>query len=255
MVSLRDGLLKLIGLRGKFMVGKDTLGELALVAGQTIRLSERTLLEVLEVQVPVEVMALSHPALGTRPIHGTMSLVRGQSLQATAGAVRGAVLVIWSDADRWFARRGDGVDIELWPGLELDVDGEAVRVVTQTTSDGGESTALDRHAIDSPLHLVVRYDSVHLRREEEVLVFDGFIARILSDLAIASVPMSWSSIARELWPDENDMLVLRRNWDATLARMRKKLRAARIRTDLVRADHGGNFELVLRRSDRLEDQT
>ena len=55
--------------------------------------------------------------------------------------------------------------------------------------------------------------------------------------------------------DEDEPAVLRRNWDAAMARLRKKLREARIRTDLVRADRTGNVELVLRRADRVEDQT
>ena len=102
----------------------------------------------------------------------------------------------------------------------------------------------------------MRYDTVHIHRDAApTLTLDGIIARIVSDLATAGVPMGWQVLSAELWPGEADLAILRRNWDAALARLRKKLREARIRADLVRADRSGNFELFLARGDRVDDQT
>ncbi len=47
---------------------------------------------------------------------------------------------------------------------------------------------------------------------------------------------------------------MRRKWDASLARLRQKLRENRIRADLIRADGAGNFELLLYPGDIVDHE-
>ena len=75
----------------------------------------------------------------------------------------------------------------------------------------------------------------------EVVAFDG--------------PVPWEVLAKELWPGEDDRNLLRRKLDVNLSRLRKKLRDARIRPDLVRSDGFGHVELFLHDGDRVEDRT
>lgn len=68
-------------------------------------------------------------------------------------------------------------------------------------------------------------------------------------------PVPWEVLAQELWGDEDDRHLLRRKLDVNLSRLRKKLRDAGIRSDLVRADGFGHFELFLMDGDKVEDRT
>ncbi|MCC6620119.1 MAG: hypothetical protein IT385_02620 [Deltaproteobacteria bacterium] len=256
LVSLREGALKLLGLRGRLSVGGKPVPEVALAPGLRIGLSPRTTLEVVEVEVPSELLALDHPALGKRLLSGVVSIVTRPRLDVLPGARPDAAAVVWSDGLGWFARTGDGADQPLDEGATLTVDGQTFVAITVAVGSSGEITAVDPTQLDTPLHLVVRYDTVHVHRDgAPTLILDGMIARIVSDLATAGVPMGWQLLAKDLWEGEDDPAVLRRNWDAALARLRKKLREARVRADLVRADRSGNFEIFLRRGDRVDDQT
>ena len=59
----------------------------------------------------------------------------------------------------------------------------------------------------------------------------------------------------QLWPRQGDAAALRARFDVNLSRLRRKLRAARIRTDLVNLDGAGVVELLLYPHDRVEDRT
>lgn len=256
LVSLREGALKLLGLRGRLSVGGKSVPEVALSSGLKIGLSPRTTLEVSEVRIPSAMLALDLPGLGRRVLSGVVSLVTQPRVDLIAGANPEAAAVLWSDGLTWFARVRDGSDAPLSPDENLVLEGHTIPIVSVTVGASGEVTTVDPASLESALHLTVRYDTVHIHRDAApTLTLDGIIARIVSDLATAGVPMGWQVLAAELWPGEADPAILRRNWDAALARLRKKLREARIRADLVRADRSGNFELFLARGDRVDDQT
>lgn len=255
-VSLRSGALKLMGLRGRLAVGGKTVPEVTLTSGLEIALSTRTVLTVEEVSTPSTMLALSHPVLGRRPLTATVSLVTRPHLDLVAGVSPDAAALIWSDGLSWFARRRDGADVTLDVGVTLEVEGERLEVVMVSMRDMGESTLVDPASLDSDLHLVLRYDTVHIHRDgTPTVTLDGLIARIVSELASAGVPMGWQALATDLWRGVTDVPVLRRNWDASIARLRKKLREAHIRVNLIRADRSGNFEIFLLDGDRVDDQT
>lgn len=256
MVSLREGALKLLGLRGRLVVDGKVVPEVRLVPGLAIGLSPTTVLEVCEVALPPALVAIEHPELGKRVLSGVCSLVRDRGLTLTAGSHPKALAVVWSDGLGWFARLHGGLDVPLPPGEVAEL-GEVALNVTLVSLDGnGEVTSYDPKGLEAPLRLVARYDTFHIHRGRGApLALDGIIARILSELAIAAVPVGWHLIAESLWPGEQDRIILRRNWDAALARLRKKLKQARLRLDLVRSDRSGNFELFLQKGDRVEDRT
>lgn len=256
MVSLRGGALRLLGLRGRLVVAGRQVPEALLTPGLEIELSRASTLSVIEVNLPSTALALEHPALGRKVLSGTASLLTQPTLTFVAGASRDARAILWSDGLAWYARLVGGEDRALEPGSSLEIDGHTIDVTAVAISPSGEVTHTDPSNIDAQLHLVLRYDSVHIHRKgAPTLTLDGIVARVVSDLGTAGVPISWQVLAAELWPAESDPIALRRNWDANLARLRKKLREARIRADLVRTDHRGNFELVLARGDRVDDQT
>jgi len=256
MVSLRDGVLKLLGLRGRFAVRRANLTEVALKPEMVIHLSSRTRLAVVDVRLPTRFLALKHPALGLCVLSGVMSLVGDGHPRLARGARVGARAIFWTDGEAWFARRGEGEDLPIEGGSVVKIDGLELPVVDVEVDAAGEVTEAGPSRLDHPLVIVARYDTVHIHRDDAPsLVLDGIIARIVSDLAVAGVPIGWQELAAEIWANEDDPAVLRRNWDATLSRLRRKLRGADIRSNLIRPDYSGNFELFLKLGDRVEDQT
>jgi len=253
MVSLREGVLKLLGLRGKFEVDGLVLSEVVLAPRLNVRLSPQTSFEVLDVVVPDHFLMVEGPGLGRVLLTGPMSLVAGPRL--IAGSRHDAELVLWCDGESWFASLRDGTEVALEAGETIAAGSIELSVHLARTTEIGEPTAVDASSIDSSLELIVRYETVHIHHGDSMLALDGQLARLISDLAVAGVPMSWSVLAAELWSGESDPIVLRRNWDSAMSRIRRKLRAARIRADLVRSDRVGNVELFLRRGDRVVDQT
>jgi hypothetical protein len=257
MVSLRDGALKLLGLRGKLLVDGQVFTEVPLRAPMQVALSANTRLDILEVHVPDTLLCISHPDLGRQPLTGTVSLRGGTHLAVWPGSTKEAEAILWTDGERWVALMRDGREVPLEGGTSLDVGGHELAVMHASPREAGGPTNVEEGTIEVPLHIRVRYETVHIhhREGEAPVVLDGQVAHIVSDLATAGVPVAWQVLAREIWPAEADVVVLRRNWDAALARLRRKLREHRVRADLVRADRNGNFELFLRRQDKVVDET
>lgn len=95
------------------------------------------------------------------------------------------------------------------------------------------------------VHLIARYDTVHIHVEGRPAVsLDGIAARIVSELAELGGPVSWDVLAGEVWRGDDDRLSLRSRWDVALARLRRKLRDNRIRPDLIRASGTGRRRQV-----------
>ena len=67
--------------------------------------------------------------------------------------------------------------------------------------------------------------------------------------------MSWDDLAAEIWSDDLPRQVLRSRWDMQMMRLRKRLKEAGIRTDLIRPDGAGLIELVLGIQDKVIDET
>jgi hypothetical protein len=86
------------------------------------------------------------------------------------------------------------------------------------------------------------------------VIFSGMQARLLSELVAVDGPIRWPALTQELWPDEEDTTVRRGRLDALLLRIRRRLRAAGVRADLVRTDGAGTIELVRYPHDQIEDQ-
>lgn len=254
-LSLRRGGLHLLSLRRMVAVGGKPVSEVVLQPGLVVELAAGVHLRVLEVHTPSSVLAIELAELAPRPLPPVASLL-DDPLRIVPRFVPDAPVHLWEAGQSWRVRAGDGPARPLRPGDVLTVGREQVTIralpleqlaLARTESGGG--------AVE-PLRLVGHYDTVELhRRGREPLVIGGIGAQIVSELIACAGPMSWSLLARDLWPEQAGEVELRHRWDVALNRLRTKLKEAGVRADLLRADRNGQLSLVLYDGDTVEDRT
>ncbi len=257
MVSLREGQLQLVGLRGAFAVGGKPVAHAVLEPGLEIQLARGVALMVIEVELPEAVLGLEGEGLVRQALPGVCSLVRDPGLRLVRGYRDGALQHLWSTGETWMCRRPGGPARGVSAGAQLQLDADTeVSVVSIPLRAASPTPTRRAGAVDAPLHVVARYDTVHIHREGSPSVaLSGKQARLVSELVAAEVPLSWQVLSGELWPDEEDLSLRRGRMDVILSRIRRKLRARGFRSDLVRTDGAGMVELLLYPHDQVEDRS
>lgn len=255
MVSLRGRELKLLGLRGLFAVDGQPVDEVVLRPDLVIEPARDLLLIVQEVVLPQALLALEGDGLPRQVLTGAASLTARPHLALWPRYRGDADAHIWDNGERFRLRIKDGPIRDLSAGDRFTLGEHHLRVVAVALDDAAQPATRLEGAVHPALHIVTRFDTVHIHvAGQPAVTLDGQPARILSELATFGGPVSWEVVAGELWRDEEDRSCLRRRWDVSLARLRRKLREARVRPDLVRAGGTGQVELFLARGDRLEQQ-
>lgn len=255
LVSLRGSELRLLALRGLFAVDGKPLKELTLRPGQRVAITRSLVVEVVDVALPSSVLALCGPGLVARPLDGVCSLVADPRLRIAPKNTPGALAVFWFTGEGWRVRVGEAV-AHLEPGWGLDTPHGRVEAISLPLSQGGMRSTIDAGRLIGSLVLECHYDTVHIHRSGlPSLTLSGQPAIVISELAGIPAPVAWDGISRIIWPDESDRYALRRRWDVLMARIRRKLRASGVREDLVKPDGSGNFCLLMRPGDRIEDHS
>lgn len=253
MVSLRGRELRLLGLRGLFAVSGQPTDDAVLKPGMIFQPAPGLDVLVEEVVLPEEVLALEGDGLPRQLLLGAVSLCTRPQVALLPRHRSDADAVFWDTGEGWRVRVGNDPPKNLMPGDKLHVNGREFRAVTVPLSSAGKPPTRLDGAHSPPLRIVTHFDTVHIHVEGgSVVALDGIAARILSELAALGGPAEWSVIAGEIWPEEEDRIYLRRRWDVSLARLRRKLRESRVRPDLIRAGGTGQVELLLRTGDRVE---
>jgi hypothetical protein len=255
LISLRGDALMLLALRGRLAVAGKQSSSVTLVPGLQVHLARDLALQVAEVELPTRVLALEGDGLPRQVLNGVCSLRTNPRPELVPRYQSGAAAHIWSDGDQWRVRTPEG-ELEVQPDTTFAVNGRTFRAVAVDLATANATATRVRGTLQAPLRVVAQYDTVHVLRQDEAgLALSGLGARVISELVAFDGPVGWQVLAREIWPDEEDAPALRRKLDVTLARLRKKLRLAGVRTDLVRADGFGHFELFLYDGDHVEDRT
>ena len=256
MVSLRGSDLKLLGLRGRFAVDGKPVSEVRLVEGLEIQLARGLPIVCEEVELPDQVLAIEAEDVPRQVLSGTSSIVLKPRPRLIPRYQGDASAWLWTEEDGWRLALRDQDARPLEPGDSFEVGGVDFRAVGVALDHASHSVTRFRDAIHRPLRIEARFETVHLHREEtDLVVLTGLAAKIVSELASFGCPVQWEMVAQPLWPDLSERELLRRRWDVALARLRRKLREGRVRTDLVHADRGGNVELLLREGDQVLDRT
>jgi hypothetical protein len=256
MVSLRGQELQLLALRGRFAVAHQPATSVRLRPGLEIELARGLSVTVEELTLPSRVLAVEAEGLPRQALAGVCG-VRLHPRPALIPGYRADVDVLfWSDGDQWRARPAGGAPRVVGPGDVLAVGGVALHLVAVDLDAAAQAATRVGGRVHCALRIVARHDTCHVLRDgEPPLALSGLSARMLSELAAIGAPVGWEALAGELWPDEEDRDTLRRRFDISLSRLRRKLREARVRPDLVRADGFGHYELLLADGDRVVDET
>jgi len=256
MVSLRGSALKLLSLRGLFAVDGKPQKEVTLRPGLTLFFARGVSVEVTEVTLPVQVMALEGDGLPRQVLSGVCSLVDGPTPQIVAKTAAQASAVFWSTGDGWRVRVGQGAPEPLTPDWTLPTRAGRVWATAMPLSAAGHSATVAIGRVAAPLKLELHYDMVHIHRDGQPTVsLNGNTARILSEVGSVGTAIAWDQVATAIWSDTDDEHLLRRRWDSLLARLRRKLREEDIRPELIKTDGAGNIALVLNPTDELVDHS
>lgn len=255
LVSLREGGFWLLSLRRKIAVDGRPVSEVRLEPGLEVELADRLRVRVDEVALPAEVLTLEADGFPPTVLPGVCSLVTRPRISLSARADPRAPCQIWSTGAQWRLQLGDEVR-PLLPGDAWRVDGVSLRVQMRAIGGVGPAATHVPGGVHAPLQVIACFDTVEIHREgESTVVLGGLSAQLISELAAFAGPVAWPTVARALWPRDDDEGSLRRRWDVALVRLRARLRAERIRPDLVHADGSGQVTLLLRACDRVEDRT
>lgn len=253
LVSLREGQLLLLPLRGALAVGGEVVHRVVLAPGQRVALAQGVELEVVAVFLPSSVLALKGTRGPPEALAGVTSVAEGRLVK---GWRDDAAAWIWSTGETWLVRTGAEPARPLSPGEVLVAGGARWEVVELALTQAGPDATRQRGEVAPALEIVAWYDSVHLRRAGEgVVVLSGRAARLVSELVAMPGPVPWRTLAGQLWPEEEDGELLRGRLDVVLSRLRRTLRAHGIREDLVRTDGTGMVELVRYPQDVIEDHS
>ncbi len=256
MISLREGELRLLGLRGAFAIDGRPMTDVALEAGQRVQIARGLELVVESVALPDAVLGVEGPGLIRQALPAVCAVVADPSLRLSRGWRDGALWSIWSTGDGWVARDSAGAERTVAAGQTLNLGDSAISLVDIPLRNAGPAPTRRGGEFDAPLTVVARFDTVDIARGDEIVVrLSGKAARLVSELVAVNGPLSWGALSTELWPDEPDPAVRRARLDVILTRTRRRLRASGVREDLVRADRAGHFELLLHPRDAVVDQT
>lgn len=255
MVSLRSGELKLLALRGRFSADGKPVSQVTLRAGQRIVLASRAPLVVEDVVLPTELLVLQCEGMTPWVLQAVCSLRVGSTVELAPGFLPDADATFWTTGAQLHVRVGDEPVRMLAKGSVIEVRGRTFRVGAQPLVARSHVGTWESAEVGSPLHLIVSYDTVKIVAGPHRLTLDGISARILSELAAIGAPVAWQEVAKEIWGREPIAeSTLRDRWDTSLARLRRKLETARLRTDLVHSTGVGQVELLLGPGDTFEDR-
>ena len=259
LVSLRAGELKLLGLRGRFAVDGLPCNEVVLSPGLWVELALGLGLEVLDVELPDHMLALQGEGLPRQALVGACSVLVAPRLCVVGRYQDDAAAHVWNNGVVWRLRLAGHAARDLAAGDRFEVGGQWVSAVAVPVHGVGPARTEVHEAFAAPLRIVAGFDTVHIHQQGGVAVapvsLDGISARIVSELVVLHGPAAWEVLAGEIWRDEPDRSRLRQRWDVSLARLRGKLRAGGIRSDLIRAGGTGQIELLLYQSDVIDDRT
>jgi hypothetical protein len=258
MVSLRGEQLQLLRLRGGLWVDDRPVTEADLDPGLRVRLCQDVVLDVVDVELPSELLSLVPDHGGPVPLTGTVySLATTDGDAIVARYVAGAAAYIWTTSTGLaLARTGEPARL-LAAGDTLTVGAFGFRVCSVPIEDAvGPATQFPGN-VWLPMRIRARYDVVEIHVPGRPPVeLHGVCAKIVSELVSVGGMESSDAVASAVCgAGRPDPVQLRKRLDKNLWTLRRKLEQAHLRPDLVRATGTGFLQLSLQDGDEVVDET
>lgn len=257
LISLRDGELRLLALRGVLAVNRQRVNDAVLVPGLKVRLAKDLHLHILSVDLPDTALGVAIDDLPAQLLLGSSASLL---LHPEPGLVRAyhrdAAAHLWSDGLGWRIQLDASDPQVLEPGFSATVDGHTIRATTVPIQRAGMDETAIGGRLHPPLKLVANYDTAHIHRAGlEPVSLSGIAARIIGELVALGGPATWETVAGQIWRGDEDPNRLRRRWDVSLTRLRSRLEQHGVRRTLLQSDGTGRIELLLLPGDEVEDNT
>lgn len=254
-VSLRASQLVILALRGRVRCDGRDVPRLELRTGQRIELAQGVTIDVTQVRLPEQVLALEGEGVARQVLLGVTSVVTRPAPHLVSGYVADAAALVWSDGLAWRARITGQRVRPLRAGDVLTVDGVTFRALA-VPGAGAEAPETVPRADGDRLRIVSQFDSVQIWREgaSEPCLLKGRPARLVAELLALGGPVRWEVLAQDLWNDGADAATLRHRLDITLMKTRRMLVAAGVRRDLVTSHRNGWIELLVFPGDVADDR-
>lgn len=257
MVSLRGSTLRLIALRGRFALDGQPLQDLELRPGLEVVFATGLSLRVHDVVLPHEVLVLEGDGLARHVLAGVNALYVDPRPRLAQGLLPDAPALLWHDGLGWVLRL-EGEDRPLVAGDTFQIGdtppfapcpSRSAKPVTPRRAPSAALIARSRSSRATTRCTSFAKGQLTARARPPRSPHPG------ASSPPSVCPCRGRPWRAKYWDDEADVSALRRRFDASLSRLRQKLREARLRADLIRADGAGNFELNLLPADVIQDET
>ncbi len=248
-VSVRGRGLTLLGLRGGLAIDGRVVQDPFLEVGQSIEVAPGLPLEIRELHLPQECLAIAGPGLDPTVLTGTTSVFTATPPEVRTGFHPHADAMLYTDGERWFCEIDGHQQGPLVPGpLHIgDWSGE-LRLDAVPTAP----LTMDRSPAPDSLLIEAWVDQVRVFGGDVLKAhLNGKKAQLVYEVAAVGVPVSWEAVAHEIWSDVADRFLVRKRWDTTLGRTRRALSDASVRPDLLLTDGRGLVSLCLYPGDEL----
>jgi hypothetical protein len=247
-VSLRNGALRLLALRGRFRIGGALVNEVDLEPGQVVELADGLALTVEDVRLSSWILGIESDQLPRQPLPGTVTVQEQPTPRLKPGAHPDGLGVLWNVDDEWRFSTADGMTRAVAPGDRIAGSRGEFRLVALPLDEAG--VAATAPEFTEPIRLEASFATVTATvRGAAPVVIGGLPGRILAELVALARPVAWTTVAEVVWPDETDRAVLRSRWDVNVSRLRTRLRRIGARPDLFHQDGAGQVRLILRDGD------
>ena len=239
LLSLRGRSLKLLALRGALGLRGKWLGEVELREGQQVLLAEDLSLEVLEVVLPEAVLALETPDGDRVELDRPELSLTLDPLQVQPGAQPDAAAWAWCSGETWWLQERGTRPVELVEGGSVKLGAAVLRIVSLPLPSLGTPPTSGPGKLWPPMHIAIwpEHSEITVEGRAHPVKLTRNAHAILRETALLTAgggSAHWLAVAERIWRfNANED-----NWYTNLARLRDRLRQARLPQDLVRCVDG-----------------
>lgn len=255
MVSLRGQSLKLLALRGRFVVDGKVSSEATLKKGLEVELARGLKLHCVGVSMPKSLPGIEIEGMPPFLLTGTMTFFLENPIRVSNSFDPRGDMIFWAVGNRWRASVGREPAREVSIGDLIEHEGVTLKITAHPIQNAAQTAT--KLSLRVPMTLYDLGNAVRIERDgEPTLLVSGIPGKIFAALLKDEQTKDWRDIAAFVWPgDASLQSALRRRFDAGLSRLREKVSS--LTTDgeeLVRLDGAGMLTLALGEHDRIEER-